>query len=79
MSTVAHQEVKKHAQDLLDFIDTSPSPWHAVASSAALLNANGFTELNESDPWQLSPGNRHYVVRGGSSIIASAHIPTLQD
>ncbi len=70
MSTVAHQEVQKHAQDLLDFIDTSPSPWHAVASSAALLKANGFTELNEIDAWQLSPGNRHYVVRGGGSIIA---------
>lgn len=70
MSTVAHQEVKKHAQDLLDFIDASPSPWHAVATAEILLKQNGFTPLNESDHWQLSSGGRHYVIRGGGSIIA---------
>lgn len=70
MSTVAHQMVKKHAQDLLDFIDASPSPWHAVASTEILLKQNGFTPLNESDHWQLSSGGRHYVIRGGGSIIA---------
>ncbi len=70
MSTVAHQEVKKHAQDLLNFIDASPSPWHAVATAEILLRQNGFTPLRESDPWQLSSGGRHYVIRGGGSIIA---------
>lgn len=70
MSTVDQQEVKKHAQDLLDFIDTSPSPWHAVASTEILLKQNGFTPLNESDHWQLNSGGRHYVIRGGGSIIA---------
>ncbi len=70
MSTVAHQEVKKHAQDLLDFIDASPSPWHAVATAEILLKQNRFTPLNESDHWQLSSGGRHYVIRGGGSIIA---------
>ncbi|MBP7881626.1 MAG: M18 family aminopeptidase, partial [Candidatus Methylopumilus sp.] len=70
MSTVDQQEVKKHAQDLLDFIDASPSPWHAVASTETLLQQNGFTPLNESDHWQLSSGSQHYVIRGGGSIIA---------
>lgn len=68
MSIIGHPEVQKNAQNLLDFIDASPSPWHAVASSADLLKANGFTELNESDAWQLSSGNRHYIVRGGAII-----------
>lgn len=58
------------AQDLLDFIDASPSPWHAVASCETRLQAAGFSRLEEVDRWQLTSGGKHYVVRGGSSIIA---------
>lgn len=70
MSSAAHPEVQKNAQDLLNFIDTSPSPWHAVASAEEHLKLYGFTALNESEHWQLMPGGRHYVIRGGGSIIA---------
>jgi aspartyl aminopeptidase len=58
------------AEALLDFIDQSPSPWHAVASCAERLSAQGFTRLDEADRWPLAAGGRHYVVRGGASIIA---------
>lgn len=61
---------KNCAQDLLDFIDASPSPWHAVATAAARLEAQGFNRLWEDERWLLSPGGRYYVVRGGSSVIA---------
>ncbi len=58
------------AHELIDFIDASPSPWHAVASAEARLLANGFTRLEESERWQLAPGGRYYTVRGGASLIA---------
>ena len=58
------------AQDLLDFIDASPSPWHAVETCEARLIAAGFSRLDEADRWTLPAGDRRYVVRGGSSIIA---------
>ena len=58
------------AQDLLDFIDASPSPWHAVHTCEARLAAAGFSRLDEADRWSLATGDRCYVVRGGSSIIA---------
>jgi len=61
---------RAQAQDLLDFIDTSPSPWHAVQTCEARLNAAGFSRLAETDRWKLAAGGRHYVVRSGSSIIA---------
>jgi len=61
---------RAQAQDLLDFIDASPSPWHAVATTTARLDAQGFVRLEEGERWQLSAGGRYYVVRGGSSIIA---------
>jgi aspartyl aminopeptidase len=61
---------RAQAQDLLDFIDASPSPWHAVHTCEARLTAAGFSRLEEVDRWTLTAGGRYYVVRGGSSIIA---------
>ena len=61
---------RSHAQDLLDFIDASPSPWHAVATSEHRLLAAGFTRLEDTARWQLQAGGRDFVVRGGSSLIA---------
>ena len=63
-------EQRTHAQDLLDFIDASPSPWHAVATASTHLIAAGYTRLEESARWQLGVGGRYFVVRGGSSLIA---------
>jgi aspartyl aminopeptidase len=63
-------KAKQQAQDLLDFIDASPSPWHAVASVSSQLQAHGFTPLSETETWQLTPGGQYYVVRDGASIIA---------
>lgn len=63
-------EQRTHAQNLLDFIDASPSPWHAVATAEQQLLAKGFVRLEESAAWQLKTGGRYYVVRGGSSLIA---------
>lgn len=61
---------RAQARDLLDFIDASPSPWHAVQTCETRLQAAGFSRLDETERWLLTPGGRHYVVRGGSSIIA---------
>jgi len=64
--------VKTQAQDLLNFIDASPSPWHAVSLVEQQLLATGYLKLEEKNSWQLTIGGRYYVVRGGSSIIAFA-------
>jgi aspartyl aminopeptidase len=61
---------RSQAQDLLNFIDASPSPWHAVHSIEQRLLAQGFSELQEAERWKLQTGGRYYVVRGGASIIA---------
>jgi aspartyl aminopeptidase len=61
---------QRHAQQLLDFIDNSPSPWHAVESMVALLQLAGFQPLLEKQTWQIEKGGRYYVVRDGSSLVA---------
>jgi aspartyl aminopeptidase len=56
--------------DLMVFLDASPTPFHAVRCMAELLAKSGFTELNESDNWTLKTGDKHFLSRNGSSIIA---------
>jgi len=60
---------REHVQNLLNFIDASPSPWHAVGSVEALLSDYQFIKLDEKTTWQLQVGGRYYVVRDDSSII----------
>ena len=61
---------REQARDLLDFIDASPSPWHAVETCEGRLQAAGFGRLAEVDRWTLVAAGKYYVVRGGSAIIA---------
>lgn len=63
-------EAKQQAQHLLDFIDASPSPWHAVDTVKNILNAKGFKPLIENQPWQFRKNGKYYVVRDGASVIA---------
>ncbi|HPX88805.1 MAG TPA: M18 family aminopeptidase [Methylophilaceae bacterium] len=58
------------AQDLLNFIDASPSPWHAVETARQQLLANGYIALNEADAWQLNATEKYFVTRHDASIIA---------
>lgn len=57
-------------RDLLSFLDASPTPYHAVVESAERLETAGYRRLREQDAWDLAPGDRAYVVRGGGSLIA---------
>lgn len=55
---------------LLDFVDASPTPFHAVATTRAQLEAAGFSELDEAERWELAAGDRRFVVRNQSTLIA---------
>ncbi|WP_446810085.1 M18 family aminopeptidase [Methylomonas sp. 2BW1-5-20] len=62
--------IQTQVQDLLDFIDASPSPWHAVATIEQRLQAQQFQRIQENDSWSLAAGGRYYVIRDASSIAA---------
>ncbi|MCK9468998.1 MAG: M18 family aminopeptidase [Porticoccaceae bacterium] len=55
---------------LLDFLAASPTPFHAVANLAAMLDKAGFRQLDEGADWSLEKGQGYYCTRNGSSIIA---------
>lgn len=56
--------------ELLQFLDSSPTPFHAVLEMSKLLMEAGYTELRESEDWDLVAGGKHFVIRNGSSLIA---------
>ena len=70
-------EARAQAQELLDFIDASPSPWHVAATVAQRLESQGFEQLREDQRWSLKPGGRYFVVRGGASVVG--FVPGTQD
>ena len=58
---------------LIDFIKSSPTPFHAVQTMAEMLDKNGFKRLEEGESWSISAkpeAERFYVTRNDSSIIA---------
>ena len=60
----------KNINELLGFIENSPSPFHAVEEISANLENAGFTRLYEQDDWKLEKGKGYYVCRNYSSVLA---------
>ena len=58
------------SQSLIDFIQTSPTPFHAAMSLAERLQAAGYQQLDEREEWAIEEGGRYYVLRNQSSLIA---------
>jgi aspartyl aminopeptidase len=53
--------------DLRTFLDASPSPFHAAATSAARLDGAGFERVSLADEWDDLPTDG-YVIRDGAVI-----------
>ena len=59
-----------YAHGLINFINNSPTAFHTVKTVKESLIKAGFTEVFEGQPSAFSDGGKHFVIRGGSSIIA---------
>ena len=55
---------------LMNFLDASHSVYHAVAYLESTLQQQGYSRLEEKDAWNLIPGGKYYLCRGGSAVIA---------
>lgn len=69
MSTLS-KPVETHptTQDLLDYIQASPTPHHCVAETERRLVEAGFTRLEEGERWKLEAGKGYFVHRGGALL-----------
>ena len=57
-------------QKLKDFLDTAHSVYHAVDALSWTLETAGYQYLSEQESWELVPGGKYYITRGGSALLA---------
>jgi len=62
--------ISKYNSTLFDFLEASPTPFHAIEELENNFNANGFIKLQESDSWILEKGKSYYVSRQQGAMIA---------
>ena len=60
----------KTVKKLINFIDNSPTAFHAVENVEKELESAGFIRLREAEAWELAPGRDYFVTRNMSSVIA---------
>ena len=60
----------KVTEELLDFLEKSPTCFHVVANIRERLLAEGYTELFEGQKWELKQGKGYFAARNESSVIA---------
>ena len=65
-----YENERELTRALLDFLEKSPTSFHAVEQMEARLRKEGFEELREEDSWKLEEGGKYYVIRSMSSLIA---------
>lgn len=58
------------SEDLINFIQASPTAFHSVLEIERRLLKQGFVKLNEEEKWDLSENLKYYVMRNNSSLIA---------
>lgn len=61
---------RETSEKLIQFIDQSPSCFHAIENMKKELVEAGFKELSEKEEWKITKGGNYFVVRNHSSLIA---------
>lgn len=61
---------KNFAKDLIQFIDGSPSAFHATKNAEEKLKNSGFKYLDLKESWKLEKGGKFYTVKNDSAIVA---------
>jgi len=62
--------MNNQAEELLSFIDNSPTAFHAVSELKSELKQVGFKELDPGQQWDLKKGEKYFISRNDSALIA---------
>lgn len=58
------------SENTLQYLNDSPTAYHAVENAAEMLRDHDFQELKETEKWSLHAGSKYFVVNNHSCIIA---------
>ncbi|XP_021905498.1 probable aspartyl aminopeptidase [Carica papaya] len=64
--------VSSVVNDLLTFLNASPTAFHAVDEAKKRLQDAGYEQVSEREDWKLEVGNRYFFTRNHSTIVAFA-------
>lgn len=62
--------MKERIESLRVFLDAAHSVYHANAIVKTLLEEDGYCPLAEQQDWNIQPGGKYYVSRGGTALVA---------
>ncbi|PIN24208.1 Aminopeptidase I zinc metalloprotease (M18) [Handroanthus impetiginosus] len=60
------------AVDLVEFLNASPTAFHAVDEAKRRLKIAGYEQLSEREDWKLEAGKKYLFTRNHSTIVAFA-------
>ncbi|KAI8372834.1 peptidase M18 [Radiomyces spectabilis] len=69
-ATTVNTSAPHEALEFIDFLNASPSPFHAVHEAVQRLEKAGFQRLSERSDWTLKREGKYYFTRNGSSVVA---------
>ncbi|XVF54655.1 hypothetical protein PTKIN_Ptkin05aG0198700 [Pterospermum kingtungense] len=69
---MAEKEVSSVVSDLINFLNASPTAFHAVDEAKKRLQKVGYVQLSEREDWALEAGKRYFFTRNHSTIVAFA-------
>lgn len=61
---------KQAAQELIQFINESPTNYHAILQVKKQLTENGFKQLFSGEAWHIERGGKYFVTKNHSSLFA---------
>lgn len=67
---ITQEHSTSYIEELFEFIDNSPSCYHAVENIDRQLEEAGYQRLSEKCTWKIVTGGRYYVNRNDSAVIA---------
>jgi aspartyl aminopeptidase len=59
-------------KELLNFMEKSPTSFHATENSCSMLLAAGFKEIHECDSWNFD-GGKYFIKKNSSAVIAFSY------
>ncbi|XP_022135157.1 probable aspartyl aminopeptidase isoform X2 [Momordica charantia] len=68
----ANGESTSVVSDFIDFLNASPTAFHAVEEAKKRLVSVGYEQVSETEDWKLEAGKKYFFTRNHSTIVAFA-------
>ena len=62
--------MKQLAKELIEFVNESPTAYHATSTVKNILDKSGYKELKEVEKWNINKGEKYYLIKNDSALIA---------